>query len=111
MPGAPMCGSFVAAEALSFSNEASAAAPMPVAARPKNWRRVWARRKSCSRYIVVVSSVLRDDFVEIQQHAGDHRPGGQLAWVEVRIDRRFTLLAPRPGRPPEIAIGSELYTK
>src|SRR5258706_5695083 len=35
-----------AAKRLSFSSDASASEPMPVAARPKNWRRVTARRRS-----------------------------------------------------------------
>src|SRR5262245_15857738 len=53
------------AKRLSFNNEASAILPMPVAHRPKNWRRVMIRSCSCARcldaFIVTRSGVANDE--------------------------------------------------
>src|SRR5688572_2626836 len=61
-----------------LSSEPSAAIPMPVAVRPKKCRRVINKLFSRSGSII---SALGDGFVEIQNHAGNGCPGGQLRGV------------------------------
>src|SRR5687767_10146775 len=59
---------------LGFSNEPSAAVPMPAAMRPKKWRRVMNRLWS-------MRLAFRQKFVEVHDHTGDGGPGGELGFV------------------------------
>src|SRR5438105_5041243 len=65
-----------------FISEASAAVPMPAAARPKNWRRVSSSRYSRCRSM---GSALGYGLIEIEHDAGGHRPGGQLGGIELLV--------------------------
>src|SRR6185503_4665240 len=64
-------------------SDPSAATPMPVAARPKKWRRVINRLFSRNGFIK--SSALRDGFVQVQNHGGDGCPRGQLGGVATAV--------------------------
>src|SRR5690242_7889187 len=101
------------AHASSARSDARAAAPMPVAVRPKNWRRVW------SNWYGVMSnhfpkdkygSVPRHHFVEVQDRVGDHRPGGYVDRVELLVPRGLAhfqqLLRRRPvlGEPGALGL-------
>src|SRR5688572_866628 len=75
-----------AARAPRFSSAASAAEPMPVEARPRNVRRVMTREYFSK---MSIASLSRDRFVEVQDRAGDRRPGGQLGGIDVLRGRRL----------------------
>src|SRR4029453_2294019 len=65
-----------------FNNEPRAPGPIPVPRRPKKWRRVMNSRCSVIGSILI-SSVLRDSLVEVQNRAGHGGPGGQLHGVRI----------------------------
>src|SRR5438093_10343233 len=73
-PGAP--------NNFGFKSQARATAPMPVAVRPKNWRRV-----TCigSNEVSFIASFFGDRFIEVQQCAGHGGVGGKLDGVGSRI--------------------------
>src|SRR6266571_2558563 len=75
-PGAP--------NNFGFKSQARAAAPMPVAVRPKNWRRVTCigSNEVSSKFI---ASFFGDRFIEVQQCAGHGGVGGKLDRIEGRI--------------------------
>src|SRR6185369_11464657 len=70
-----------AANKLGFSSELSAAAPMPVALRPKKCRRVI--NNAFSRIGSI--SILGQSFVEIQDHACHRGPRGEFGGLEIRV--------------------------
>src|SRR5688572_11437603 len=70
------CG--VLASRLGFSNDPSAAVPIPAAMRPKKWRRVMNKRGS-------IRLAFGQKLIEIHDHAGNRRPGRQFALVQLRI--------------------------
>ena len=76
----------LAANSGGFSSEASAAAPRPVALRPKKCRRV---RASFNSSWYAIASLFRDRFVQVQDGAGDGGPGGQLGCIQLRVHWRF----------------------
>src|SRR5580692_2244796 len=95
-----------------FNNVPSAAAPRPVAARPKKWRRFISRLRSCNGFMAV-DSILGYGLVQIQYYAGYCRPGGQLTRIQIAavseaahfkiaIDRSLILLEPGPLLPQNI---------
>ena len=64
-------------------------APRPVCECLRNWRRVCARaccscRGRSSSVAVHGGSAFGQDAVEVQEHVGDRRPGGQLGRVHAR---------------------------
>src|SRR5687768_12744248 len=65
------------------SSEPRAAVPMPVASRPKNWRRLirsWRSVIGC-----IGRLLLRDRFVEVQSHVDQSRPRREFRRVQLRI--------------------------
>src|SRR5687767_11182899 len=89
-------------------SDARAAAPMPAAARPNNWRRVSISSYSLCGSILytpaaVPASALGDRLVQVQDDTRDGGPGGQLDGVQLlvplrladheQLDRRITILA------------------
>src|SRR5216684_6954228 len=84
--------SVAAANNRSFTSDASATVPIPVAIRPKNWRRVTSdcHSRSCSLQLhALMGSPFRNSFIEIQNRICYDRPRGQLGGIELLIARRF----------------------
>src|SRR6266850_1599780 len=71
------------------NREDSAAAPSPVLERLKKCRRVSSRLRSS---IGSMGLFLRDGLVQIQNHAGHSRVGGQLGPVQSGISGRIALI-------------------
>src|SRR5581483_5771292 len=82
----PVLGSIAGLVANNFGSrsDASAAMPMPVLVRPKNWRRVRLSRISCSR---LIASLFRNHFVQIEDRTCDRSPGGELRRIQLWIAR------------------------
>src|SRR5437879_5800663 len=77
-----------APNSFGFKSQASAATPMPVAVRPKKWRRVTCIGSNgvSSRFI---GSFFGDGLIEVQQRAGHGGVGGKLHGIEHRISLRL----------------------
>src|SRR5882672_6401948 len=84
-PGAPaMAGG--AARSRGFKSEASAAVPMPAALRPKKCLRVM--RSPCS-WFRSMRLAFGYGFIEVEDRARHHGPGGQLGRVQLLVPRRL----------------------
>src|SRR5580700_6238928 len=75
----------------SFSNDASAATPIPVAVRPKKWRRV---RSFAISFVASIDDPSGESpsghcFIQIQNDARDACPRGQFRGVELFVTRRL----------------------
>ena len=72
-----------------FNNEANASDPIPVVARPKNWRR-FSFNGGLLENIHVLIPV--DRFIQIQHHPGNIHPSRVFDWIQLIFQRRFANL-------------------
>src|SRR5436190_15412727 len=71
------CETLEPASKLGFSNEPSAAVPIPAVSRPKKWRRVNSNALSRKRSI----STFGQKLVQVHDHARDRRPRSHFSAV------------------------------
>src|ERR1051325_4917335 len=87
------------------SSEASAADPMPVAARPKKLRRVSSSLRSSMGSFICYLLFLRDNLIEVQHQTCCGGVGSQLGWAELGVGRRVARFQ-KQSRP--FGIGAEV---